>query len=106
MVTPGCRDLDNQLGSLKKDAPILPVEVLFFMIQVVASNGWSTWSKDVEAALLSRGYFDREIFVTVPRGEPPATKVLGWSALPEGTVLSFGKLMPGLADAPLEEHNA
>ena len=98
-MTLGFRDLDNLLGALKKDAPTLPVEALFFMLQVAASKGWSIWSKDVEAAFLSGGYFGREIFVTVPRSGLPAIEELGWPAMPEGTVMGHKTHKSGIEDS-------
>ena len=104
LVTPGFRDLDNLMGVLRRDAPTLPLEALYFMLQMSASNGWRLVSKAVEAAFLSGAYFDREVYVVAPRGGLPAIEEYDMPFIPEGTVMQLNKSMPGLADAGLEWH--
>ena len=93
-MTPGFRDLHNLRGELRKDAPTLPLEALYFLLQVSASHGWDIWSRDVEAAFLSGAFFDREVYVTAPKGGLPAIPEMDWPAIPEGTVLRLNKSMP------------
>ena len=99
IVTLGFRDLDNLMGKLRKDAPTLSQEGLFFCFQMSASKRWKIKKKDVRAAYLSGRYFNREVFVVAPAGGLPATATTPF--IPGGTVLRLKKSMPGLADAGL-----
>ena len=100
LVTPGFADADNLEGKLKKDAPTLPSEAIGVILQCAASKRWTLSHGDVESAFLSGAYFQRELYVIVPRGGLPATA--SQPELPAGTIMKCKKSMPGLADAPLE----
>ncbi len=68
IVVPG--HLDQDLGSVRSDAPTAPQLALHMMMQVAATFKWKLQAFDVEAAFLNGVPLERELYVRPPMDLP------------------------------------
>ena len=103
IVAVGFHDPDVLEGKVETSSPTLPREGLAMVLQSAACFGWQLACGDVENGFLQGAYWNRTLYLRVPKqGFPEVTLDSGEviPAVPGGSLLRTKKAVYGTADAP------